>query len=45
MAAFAPYISPGAFEGEDHVYFASVGMEAALRLRVDLLCKYLEPLQ
>ena len=33
------------FEGEDHVYSGSVGTEAALRLRVDLLCKYLEPLQ
>ena len=33
------------FEEEDHVNSGSVGTEAALRLRVDLLCKYLEPLQ
>ena len=33
------------FEGEDHVYSGSVSTEASLRLRVDLLCKYLEPLQ
>ena len=32
-------------EWEDHVYSGSVGTEAALRLRVDLLCKHLEPLQ
>ena len=32
-------------EGEDHVYSGSVGTEAALRLLVDLLCTYLEPLQ
>ena len=32
-------------EWENHVYSGSVGTEAALRLRVDLLCKYLEPLQ
>ena len=43
MAAFAPYIDLFVlklFEGEDHVYSVSVGTEAALRLRVDLLCKY-----
>ena len=33
------------FEGEDRVYSGSVGTETALRLREDLLCKYLEPLQ
>ena len=33
------------FEGEDHVYSGSVDTEAALQLRVDLLCKYLEPFQ
>ena len=32
-------------EGEDRVYSGSVGTESALRLWVNLLCKYLEPLQ
>ena len=32
-------------EWEDLVYSGYVGTEAALRLRVDLLCKYFEPLQ
>ena len=27
------------FDGEDHVYRGFVGAEAALQLRVDLLCK------
>ena len=33
------------FVGEDHVYSGSAGTETALRLRRDLLCKYLESLQ
>ena len=40
-----PTYLPKLFEGEDHVYSGSVGPETALRLRVDSLCEYLEPLQ